>query len=50
MVVVGLSGFLWVFIGVGCGYGDQFGRGNRCGDGSWILGFGFMFIGFVGGG
>ena len=44
MVVVGLIGFLWVFIGVGCGHE------NWCGHGSWIVGFGFMFIGFVGGG
>ena len=43
-MVVGLSGFLWVFVGVGCC------RGNRCGHGSWIVGFGFVFTGFVGGG
>ena len=44
MVVVGLIGFLWVFIGVGCGHE------NWCGHGSWIVGFGFMFTSFVGGG
>ena len=49
MVVVGLIGFLWVFVGVGCGRGDRCGYGNRCGHGSWIVGFGFVFIGFVGG-
>ena len=44
MVVVGLIGFLWVFVGVGCG------RGDRCSHRSWIVGFGFVFTGSVGGG
>ena len=35
---------------MGCDCGDRCGHENWCGHGSWIVGFGFMFIGFVGGG
>ena len=50
MVVVGLSGFFWVSVGMGCGRGDRCGHGDWCGHGSWIVDLGFLFTSLVGGG